>query len=203
MTSPVKCYALNKPFGILSQFTNEGGHPGLSSLNLALPKDVYPVGRLDRDSEGLLILSNDSRLIHQLLQPANEHPRTYAVQVEGTANREQLESLSVPMVLRIKKQEFKTKKCTVLAVEDPLFPERNPPIRERKSIPTSWLSLTLTEGKNRQVRKMTAHVGLPTLRLVRTAIGGLRLDELSIPPGAAVELTEVQISQLEALGKGH
>lgn len=201
MTSPVKCYALNKPFGILSQFTNEGGHPGLSSLNLAMPKDVYPVGRLDRDSEGLLILSNDSRLIHQLLQPANEHPRTYAVQVEGAASSEQLESLSAPMVLRIKKQEFTTKKCSVFAAEDPLFPERNPPIRERKSIPTSWLSLTLTEGKNRQVRKMTAHVGLPTLRLVRTAIGGLKLEELSIAPGAAIELTEFQISQLQALGK--
>ncbi len=201
MTSPIKCYALNKPFGILSQFTNEGGHPGISSLNLALPNDVYPVGRLDRDSEGLLILSNDSRLIHQLLQPANEHPRTYAVQVEGAASREQLESLSVPMVLRIKKQEFKTKKCTAFAIEDPLFPERTPPIRVRKSIPTSWLSLTLTEGKNRQVRKMTAHVGLPTLRLVRTAIGGLMLEELSIVPGAAVELTEFQISQLQALGK--
>ena len=201
MTSRIKCYALNKPFGILSQFTNEGGHLGLSSLDLALPKDVYPVGRLDRDSEGLLILSNDSRLIHQLLQPGNEHPRTYAVQVEGAASREQLESLSAPMVLRIKKQDFQTKKCKVFAVEDPLFPERNPPIRERKSIPTSWLSLTLTEGKNRQVRKMTAHVGLPTLRLVRTAIGGLMLEELSIDPGAAVELTAFQISQLQALGK--
>lgn len=201
MTSLIKCYALNKPFGILSQFTNEGGHLGLSSLDLALPKDVYPVGRLDRDSEGLLILSNDSRLIHQLLQPGNEHPRTYAVQVEGAASREQLESLSAPMVLRIKKQDFQTKRSKVFAVEDPLFPERNPPIRERKSIPTSWLSLTLTEGKNRQVRKMTAHVGLPTLRLVRTAIGGLMLEELSIDPGAAVELTAFQISQLQALGK--
>jgi 23S rRNA pseudouridine2457 synthase len=193
MSEELKCYALNKPFGVLSQFTSEGGHPGLGSLNLSLPKDVYPVGRLDRDSEGLLLLSNDSRLIQELLEPSNGHPRKYAVQVEGEPQEEQLETLRNPIELRIKKHDHRTKPCLALELDAPSFPDRIPPIRERKSVPTSWLMLTLTEGKNRQVRKMTAYVGLPTLRLIRTRIGSLALEDLELPLGAVVKLDANQL----------
>jgi 23S rRNA pseudouridine2457 synthase len=189
------CYALNKPFGVLSQFTNEGGHPGLGSLGLMLPTDVYPIGRLDRDSEGLLLLSNDSNLIHELLEPRNGHPRTYHVQVEGSVTREHIESLIEPMELRIKKKQHRTKPCRAKVISDPNADERVPPIRERKSIPAEWIQMRLTEGKNRQVRKMTAHVGLPTLRLIRTQIGDLSLDSLNLKPGQVMLLNAEQTGQ--------
>lgn len=197
------CYALNKPFGVLSQFTNEGGHPGLGSLDLKLPTDVYPIGRLDRDSEGLLLLSNDSNLIHELLEPRNGHPRTYHVQVEGSVTREQIESLIEPMELRIKKRQHRTKPCRAKVISDPNVDERVPPIRERKSIPTEWIQMRLTEGKNRQVRKMTAYVGLPTLRLIRTQIGDLSLDALNLKPGQVMLLNAEQTGQaLSARSQG-
>ncbi len=193
MNVETSCYALNKPFGVLSQFTDEGGHPGLGSLSLDLPKDVYPVGRLDRDSEGLILLSNDSSFIHELLEPSNGHSRTYMVQVEGDVNSGQIGALKSPMDLRIKKQVHRTKSCEAKLLPTPVVEDRIPPIRERKSIPTNWLEITLTEGKNRQVRKMTAHVGLPTLRLIRTQIGGLSLDSLNLQSGALVLLSSEQI----------
>lgn len=199
MNDTPQCYALHKPYGVLSQFTSEGGHPGLQSLNLDLPQDIYPVGRLDRDSEGLLLLSNNSTLIHELLEPSKGHPRTYRVQVEGLASRDQIQAIQKPMNLRIKKKDHRTKPCVARMIEAPKLDERVPPIRERKSIPTSWIDVTLREGKNRQVRRMTAHVGLPTLRLLRIQIGQLTLDDLNLEPGKAVLLNAQQIQHALAI----
>lgn len=193
MNDAHQCYALHKPYGVLSQFTSEGGHPGLQSLNLDLPQDIYPVGRLDRDSEGLLLLSNNSKLIHELLEPSKGHPRTYRIQVEGSASIDQIQAIQKPMNLRIKKKDHRTKPCIARMIEAPKFAVRVPPIRERKSIPTSWIEMTLSEGKNRQVRRMTAHVGLPTLRLLRIQIGKLALDDLNLEPGKAILLNAEQI----------
>lgn len=165
--------SFHKPFGILSQFTSEGGHPSLEGFGL--PKDVYAAGRLDRDSEGLLILSNDGPFIKELLDPNFQHPRTYHVQVEGEPSSEDLQKLSEGPVIR----GYKTKKCTVKKLKEaPTFDLRDPPIRLRQSIPTAWIEITLREGKNRQVRRMTAAIGFPTLRLVRVSIGSLELGDL-------------------------
>ncbi len=165
----------NKPYGVLSQFTPEHGH--LSLADFGLPKGVYPAGRLDLDSEGLLILTSDGALIHRLLDPFFEHPRTYWAQVEGVPGREALQSLECG--LRIK-GGYMTRPAKALLLEpQPDIPERVPPIRFRKTVPTAWIELTLTEGKNRQVRSMTAAVGHPTLRLVRVAIGNICLGDLA------------------------
>ncbi|MEH6402173.1 MAG: pseudouridine synthase [Sneathiella sp.] len=165
--------SFHKPFGVLSQFTSEGGHPSLEGFDL--PKGVYAAGRLDRDSEGLLLLSNDGPFIKQLLDPQFSHPRTYYVQVEGDPGEVDLKKLSEGPIIR----GYKTKKCSVQKMlQEPKLDERIPPIRFRQSIPTAWIKLTLTEGKNRQVRRMTAAIGFPTLRLVRAAIGELQLGEL-------------------------
>ncbi|MCG8491489.1 MAG: pseudouridine synthase [Sneathiellales bacterium] len=176
-SKPVRQYSyisFNKPFGVLSQFTSEGGHPALDSFDL--PKNVYAAGRLDRDSEGLLLLSDDGTFINKLINPKFSHPRTYWVQVEGIPDRSALEKLRNGPVIK----GYKTKKCKVaLFADPPSVEERIPPIRYRKSIPTSWLELTLTEGKNRQVRKMTAAIGHPTLRLLRVSIGELKLEGLA------------------------
>lgn len=166
--------AFYKPYGVLSQFTPEGGHDGLNAFGL--PPDVYAAGRLDHDSEGLLLLTNDGRLIKKLLDPASGHPRTYLAQVDGAITRQAVERLCKGVVIK----GYKTKPCQAEIVEEPAgLPERVPPIRFRKNIPTSWIRLTLTEGKNRQVRHMTAAVGFPTLRLIRISIGNLTLDGLS------------------------
>ena len=168
-----KYIAFNKPYGVLSQFTSEGGHPALSQYNL--PKEVYAAGRLDRDSEGLLILSNDGPFIKQLLDPKFAHPRTYWVQVEGAPSRADLQRLGAGVQIK----GYQTKRCqAALLSPPPVVAMRTPPIRERKNIPTSWLELTLTEGKNRQVRRMTAAIGFPTLRLIRKEIGTLELGSL-------------------------
>ncbi|MFT6558548.1 pseudouridine synthase [Sneathiella sp.] len=178
--------SFHKPFGVLSQFTSEGGHPSLEGFGL--PKGVYAAGRLDRDSEGLLILSDDGPFINKLLDPKFAHPRTYLVQVEGDPSDQDLNALRKGPVIK----GYKTKECLVERPEpQPLIGERNPPIRERKNIPTTWLKLTLTEGKNRQVRRMTAAVGLPTLRLIRIAIGDLSLENLE--PGQWREILKGDI----------
>jgi 23S rRNA pseudouridine2457 synthase len=177
-------YLLHKPYGVLSQFTDEGNRLGLSSLNLPFAPDVYPIGRLDADSEGLLLLTNDNLLKTRLLDPNEGHPRTYHAQVEGLASKEQLHQLSQPMTLRAKGKTFATKPCAVRAIQ-PDWPDRVPPIRTRLTVPDSWVELTLTEGKNRQVRRMTAHVGLPTLRLIRVAMGSWTLGDLA--PGEWAE----------------
>lgn len=166
----------HKPFGVLTQFTPERGagavHPTLAGFGL--PKSVYPVGRLDRDSEGLLVLTDEGDLPDLLLPPARKHPREYWVQVEGTPGEDALNALRGGVEIKT----GKTAPCTARSIEEPDLPPRDPPIRFRKNKPTSWMSLELTEGKNRQVRRMTAAVGHPTLRLVRASMGRLKLGSL-------------------------
>lgn len=171
--------AMYKPFGIHSQFTRElPSHKTLADFGF--PPAIYPIGRLDADSEGLLLLSNESKLNHALLHPNHEHPREYWVQVEGVPPAEALKSISRGVTI----QHYNTKPCVVRLLDEVEYsrlPERIPPIRFRKSVPTTWISLELREGKNRQVRKMTAAIGAPTLRLVRVRIGNLSVFTLSSP----------------------
>lgn len=187
-------FVLYKPFGYLSQFTPE--QPG--QLTLAelgpFPPDVYPVGRLDHDSEGLLLLTNNRRLNHQLLNPQQAHWRTYWVQVEGQPDTLALQALAQGVEIRINKQTVLTQPAQVRHLaEAPPLPARVPPIRVRRQIPDSWLELRLREGKNRQVRRMCAKVGYPVLRLVRSAIGNLTLGDLQ--PGEVRELSELPFAQ--------
>jgi len=172
--------AFNKPYDVLSQFSGER-----ASLADYIPvKGVYPVGRLDRDSEGLLLLTNDGDFQHQLTDPKFQHPRTYWVQVERVPDQRALDRLANGVMI----EGQRTRPAKVRLLQDaPALPPRTPPVRFRKNVPTSWLELTLTEGRNRQVRKMTAAVGFPTLRLVRVAIGDLRVEGLA--PGEWRELT--------------
>lgn len=168
-----------KPYQVLSQFSPEGGKKTLKDYFPHLEKDIYPVGRLDFDSEGLLLLTNDKILNHQLLDPTYAHKRTYWVQVDGAITQETLNHLQKGVVIQIDGKPYKTKPAVAqLLEEEPDVPERNPSIRYRKNIPTSWIALTLTEGKNRQVRRMTAAVGFPTLRLIRYSIGKVTLNGL-------------------------
>jgi len=164
---------LNKPFGVLSQFTPEHNHPTLAEY-IDRP-GFYPAGRLDRDSEGLLLLTNDGPLQHRIAHPKRKMAKTYCVQVEGKPTEQALQSLAAGVQLK----DGLTKPCVVRSIPEPdwLWP-RNPPVRFRQSIPTSWLELELKEGRNRQVRRMTAAVGFPPLRLVRSSIGPWRLDGL-------------------------
>lgn len=176
-------YLLYKPYDVLCQFTDSLGRKTLKDFG-PFPKDVYSVGRLDIDSEGLLLLTNDNEVNHRLSEPEFEHPRTYLAQVERIPSPEALAQLERGVVI----QGEKTKPVQVRLLENEphIFP-RTPGIRYRKNIPTAWIELTLREGRNRQVRKMTAAVGHPTLRLVRTKIGDLMLGNLK--PGEALQLT--------------
>jgi len=182
----------------LSQFSSEGNHPGILSLQLNLPKDVWPIGRLDRDSEGLLLLTDDMRLRQQLTDPKENSRKTYWVQVEGAPTEETLERFQQPMLLRIKKQEIRTKPARVSVMDEPEVWDRTPPIRHRLSVPTSWIALELKEGKNRQVRRMTANVGHPTLRLIRAEVGDLTLKGLGLSPGEVIQLKPEQIAAARA-----
>ncbi len=171
--------AFYKPYGVLSQFTPDSS-ANRTLAEFSFPAGVYPVGRLDADSEGLLLLTDETVLNQRLLNPSSAHPREYWVQVEGIPDNESLKRLASGILIR----DYTTKPCKVWLPSDPdieLLPEREPPIRFRKAVPTTWLALELTEGKNRQVRRMTAAVGFPTLRLVRTRIGALRVQMLSEP----------------------
>ena len=161
---------------MLSQFTREGEHQTLADLDLTFPKDIYPVGRLDADSEGLLLLTNDNFLKTKLLEPKNKHLRIYFVQVDGEITQEACLQLSQGVEITINGKPYRTLPASAKPIAIPDLPERDPPIRFRKNIPTSWLSVALYEGKNRQVRRMTAAVGFPTLRLVRWAIGKMNLS---------------------------
>ena len=163
----------NKPYGVLSQFTPEAGHRALNEFGF--PPCVYAAGRLDHDSEGALLLTDDGKLIKRLLDPKFEHPRTYLAQVDGQITPEAIMQLSKGVV--IKGYHTKPCKAEIATPPDDLW-ERVPPIRYRANIPTSWVKLTLIEGKNRQVRHMTAAVGFPTLRLIRIQIGDFALDGL-------------------------
>lgn len=167
--------ALNKPFGVLCQFSRDGDRPTLADL-ISIPH-VYPAGRLDTDSEGLVLLTNIGALQHRLAHPDHKLPKTYWVQVEGEISDEALSRLSQGITLR----DGPTLPATAarLATET-IPPERDPPVRFRKSVPTSWISLTLREGRNRQVRRMTAAVGFPTLRLIRVQIGPYSLNGIDL-----------------------
>jgi 23S rRNA pseudouridine2457 synthase len=178
-------YIIHKPYKVLSQFTDEDGNPGLGSL-YKLPKDVYAVGRLDLDSEGLLLLTNDKTLNHRLLDPKYQHQRTYWVEVEGEPTAEALQQFAKGLTIRIKGKEHRTRPAKIRLLKDVSIPEREPPVNRVKHPITSWLEITLTEGKNRQVRRMTAAIGHPTLRLIRVAIEGLELDPL--PSGGITQL---------------
>lgn len=177
----------NKPFGVLSQFSPDGSkNLSLSAFNF--PQHVYPLGRLDADSEGLLLLSDEKQLNHELLNPRHAHIRTYWVQVEGAIKQEDLLPINKGTLII---QGRNVLPGNAILLEQPIIPPRNPPIRVRKHIPDSWISLTLIEGKNRQVRKMTAAIGFPTLRLIRVAIGSFL--PLNIEPGTWRELTNAEL----------
>jgi 23S rRNA pseudouridine2457 synthase len=181
-------FIIHKPFGVLSQFTDEGGNPGLGSI-FKLPPDVYPVGRLDTDSEGLLLLTNDKSINHQLLNPKFKHERTYWAEVEGIPEKEALQMLSSGIQINLKGTIHKTAPAKVKILNPtPEWPERNPPVNYLKHPIRTWIELKLTEGKNRQVRKMTAKVGHPTLRLIRVAIEKITLG--SLKSGEIKEVSE-------------
>lgn len=171
----------NKPFGVICQFSRDGLHPTLADY-IAL-RDFYPAGRLDTDSEGLLVLTDDGKLQHRITDPKHKLAKTYWVQVEGVPDEAALEQLRHGVKLADSsirlRTGFTTQPAEARVIDEPanLWP-RDPPIRSRKNIPTGWIALTIREGKNRQVRRMTAAVGLPTLRLIRCAIGNWTLGEL-------------------------
>lgn len=169
---------LNKPFQVMCQFSSHSTRKTLADY-LTIP-DIYPAGRLDADSEGLVLLTDDGNLQHRISHPSRKLTKTYLVQVEGTAKDQEVERLRRPLDLG----DFITQPCVARAVQEPawLWP-RYPPVRHRSNVPTSWLALTLAEGKNRQVRRMTAAVGLPTLRLIRIAIGPFSLETHPLWPG--------------------
>lgn len=172
--SQKKYIIFNKPYMVLSQFTSEENVRNLSEFNL--PKEVYAAGRLDKDSEGLLLLTNDGPLISQLLEPKEKTWKTYLVQVENIPSQEKLIELEQGVLIQGKK----TLPCQArLMGQDFDLPPRVPPIRERKHIPTAWLEIKIREGRNRQVRRMTAAIGHPTLRLIRSQIGKIELGDLA------------------------
>ena len=169
--------AFNKPYGVLCQFTDRSTPPRPTLAGFGLPPDVYPAGRLDFDSEGLLQLTDDGRLAHRLTDPRHKAPKTYWVQVEGDPDAAQLQALRDGVQLN----DGPTLPAQAQRIDAPPLWPRDPPVRFRKTVPDAWLALTIHEGRNRQVRRMTAAVGLPTLRLVRVAVGGIALAGL--PPG--------------------
>ena len=192
MKSRIKYYVFNKPYNVLSQFTREKGSESIADYFILDMKDIYPVGRLDRDSEGLLILTNDKDLNKLLLRPKEGKSKTYWAQVEGVFNKSAAKEIGEGVKITVDSKEYTTlpAKAQKIATPNRLW-ERNPPIRERKDIPTSWVEITIKEGKNRQVRKMLAKVGYPVLRLVRVAIEDLVLDQ--ILPGDIQELDRFTI----------
>lgn len=176
----------HKPYGVLSQFTSEDGARSLKEFNL--PAEVYAAGRLDKDSEGLLLLTDDGPLIEMLLNPKNEKPKTYWVLVERVPTDEALERMR--RGLRI--EDYITKPCQVKILDpQPEVPPRDPPVRYRKTVQDVWIEITIIEGKNRQVRKMTAAIGHPTLRLIRKNIGQMELGDLA--PGNWREITRDEV----------
>lgn len=184
-------FIIYKPYLVLSQFTSQQGKQTLANF-FNVPKDVYPVGRLDEDSEGLLILTNDAALNHKLLNPMFAHEREYWVQVDGAITTQAVNLLKAGVEINADGKLYKTKSCIAeIITGEPNVPVRNPPIRYRKEIPAPWLKLILTEGKNRQVRKMTAKVGYPTIRLIRYRIEQLMLNNMQ--PGEIISLPKKTI----------
>nr|WP_199299245.1 pseudouridine synthase [Trichocoleus sp. FACHB-46] len=192
---PYRYLLFYKPYDVLTQFTDNSSVAPRSTLKDYIPvPEIYPVGRLDRDSEGLLLLTNHGQLQHRLSDPQFQHPRTYWVQVERVPDAAALAQLRQGVVI----QGYRTRPAQVqLLPTEPTLPPREPPIRFRKNVPTAWLEITLTEGKNRQVRRMTAAVGYPTLRLVRVAIAHLQL--VGLEPGQWRDLTPPEQASLQQL----
>jgi len=186
-------FLIYKPFQVLSQFTSTEGKLCLKDI-LHVPTDVYPVGRLDYDSEGLLLITNDKSVNQQLLHPKFAHQRTYWVQVDGAITKEALAQLTKGVSINVDGKIYQTKPATLEQLPDSIaVPDRNPPIRFRKNIPTSWVSIQLTEGKNRQVRKMFAQVGFPVLRLIRAKLGKYSIQEMQ--PGDCLSLTAAEVQE--------
>ena len=183
--------AFHKPYGVLSRFTPDGSK-WKTLAEFGLPKDAFPIGRLDADSEGLLILSSDKSLVDALMSPRREHAKTYWANVERIPSAEALAELEAGVLI----EGTRTRLARAKLIELPELPPRDPPIRFRKSVPDCWLELRITEGRNRQVRRMTAAVGHPTLRLVRAAIGAYELGDLA--PGASRALGPAELSRLLA-----
>ena len=187
----MRCLLFHKPYGVLTQFTDTAGRPTMKDF-VKVP-DVYPAGRLDHDSEGLVLLTDDGPLQHRLSDPRFDHPKTYWVQVERVPKEAAIASLRTGIDI----QGFRTKplKAHLLDTEPTSLAPRDPPVRFRKTVPTAWIELSISEGKNRQIRHMTAAIGHPTLRLVRIAIGPLTLGLLK--PGEWRDLTTQESRQLE------
>ncbi len=186
-------YLLYKPFQVLSQFTSVDGKNCLKDI-VNVSKDVYPVGRLDYDSEGLLLLTNDTSINHQLLHPSFEHARVYWVQVEGDITQEAIIQLTKGVTITVEGKQHKTKPAILNKLDTTIsISERTPPIRFRKNIPTTWVSIQLTEGKNRQVRKMFASVGFPVLRLIRAQLGKYQINDMQ--PGDCLKLSHQDIQE--------
>ncbi len=186
----------NKPYGVLCQFTDNSSEQKRPLLKDYIPiPNVYPVGRLDLDSEGLLLLTDNGQLQNRLANPKFAHPRTYYVQVERIPDESALNKLRQGITIK----NYLTRKAKVhILSEEPDFPPRIPPIRDRQNIPTCWLKITLTEGRNRQVRRMTAAVGFPTLRLIRVSLGNnsQQINLTGLQPGQWRNLTSQEINML-------
>lgn len=180
-----KYIAFYKPFGVLTQFRGEANDRTLADYNL--PKEVYPAGRLDKDSEGLLILTDDGVFNQRLTNPKSNKTKTYWVQVENIPTEDSLKQMRKGLNIK----DYVTKPCEVKLIKEPNIPARTPPIRYRKNIPTTWLEIIISEGKNRQVRRMTAKIGHPTLRLIRVSMGKLKLHGLE--PGEWKEVKNTDI----------
>jgi 23S rRNA pseudouridine2457 synthase len=190
MNNQYSYYLVYKPYGMLSQFTPEGNKPALSSL-LKFPLDCYPVGQLETESEGLLLLTNDKKVSQKFLNPTVEFKRTYLVQVDGDITEEALQKLRDGVDVKVEGKIFNSKNAVVEKIETPVLPPRNPPVRFRKTVPTSWISITLTEQKNKQVRSMLSAVGFPALRIVRQKMGNLELREML--SGDVIELESAEV----------
>ncbi|NET02458.1 MAG: rRNA large subunit pseudouridine synthase E [Sphaerospermopsis sp. SIO1G1] len=188
MTNNFTYILFHKPYGVLSQFTQESPQHITLKEYIDVP-NVYPVGRLDWDSEGLMLLTNDGKLQHRLANPRFAHKRTYWVQVERIPDSQAIQKLCTG----VKIKDYHTRPAQVqLLLEEPTVSDRQPPIRYRKNVPTAWLEITLTEGKNRQVRRMTAAVGFPTLRLIRVSIAHLKLDNLPLGQWRILKTGEIK-----------
>jgi 23S rRNA pseudouridine2457 synthase len=184
-------FKIYKPYGVLSQFTDKDGRSTLKQFNF--PENVYPIGRLDMDSEGLLLLTDDKSLTDFLLNPVYKHRREYFVQIEGLPQKSDLEKLASGIVINGKK----TLPARAEIISEPVLPPRMPPIRFRKNVTDSWIKIILNEGRNRQVRKMTAAIGFPTLRLVRIGIENICLENML--PGEVRVLSSEETAELERI----